>query len=221
MLSIDRMICVVFPYKFNIISNRKVVFGIIFSIIVFQLILNSSNLLFNISIVPVWNPLTNLTQNVKLCTATSLIVSIRDISDELLRSVIPFCIQFISSLVMIYSLIKKRRDLFRDINLEREHKFAITVLCLNMFFFITQIPVFASTIYLFLAGANKSILITTRQAIVAYYIYLITVLGASFNLLLVFFINMAINRIYRNEFGYLLGFTFQSLFKINKTAPSS
>ena len=89
-----------------------------------------------------------------------------------------------------------------------------------MFFFITQIPVFASTIYLFLAGTNKSILITTRQAIVAYYIYLITVLGASFNLLLVFFINMAANRIYRNEFGYLLGSTFQSLFKINKTSPS-
>jgi hypothetical protein len=125
-----------------------------------------------------------------------------------------------ASLVMIYTLIKKRRDLFRDINIEREVKFAITVLCLNMFFFITQIPVFASTIYLFLAGTNKSILITTRQAIVAYYIYLITVLGASFNLLLVFFINLASNRIYRNEFGYLLGLTFQSLFKINKTTPS-
>jgi hypothetical protein len=199
------MICVVFPFKFNTISNRKVVFGIVFSIIVFQLILNSSNLLFNISIVPVWNPLTNLTQNVKLCTATSLIVSIRDISDELLRSVIPFCIQFMASLVLIYSLVKKRRAANENATFENEKKFAITVLCLNMFFFITQIPVFASTIYLLLAGTNKSILITTRQAIVAYYIYLITVLGASFNLLLVFFINLAANRIYRNEFRYLLG----------------
>ena len=207
------MICVVFPFKFKTISNRKFVFGIIVSIIVFQLILNSSNLLFNINIVPVWNPLTNLTQNVKLCTATSLIVSIRDISDELLRSVIPFCIQFFSSLVLIYSLVKKRRAANEKATFEREKKFAITVLCLNMFFFITQIPVFASTIYLFLAGTNKSILITTRQAIVAYYIYLITVLGASFNLLLVFFINMAANRIYRNEFGYLLGSIFR--FKLN------
>jgi hypothetical protein len=214
MLSVDRMICVVFPFKFNTISNRKFVFGIIFGIIVFQLILNSTNLLFNISIVPVWNPLTNLTQNVKLCTATSLIVSIRDISDELLRSVIPFCIQFMSSSILAFTLVKKRRAVNENATFKREKKFAITVLCLNMFFFITQIPVFASTIYLFLAGANKSILITTRQAIVAYFIYLITVLGASFNLLLVFFINLAANRIYRNEFCNLLGSIYR--LKFNK-----
>ena len=110
-----------------------------------------------------------------------------------------------ASSILGYTLVKKRRAANENANFKREKKFAITVLCLNMFFFITQIPVFASTIYLFLAGTNKSILITTRQAIVAYYIYLITVLDASFNLLLVFFINLASNRIYRNEFGYLIG----------------
>ena len=204
MISIDRLICVVNPLKFKLISSKKFVFGIVFSLIIFQLTLNALNLFFGIKDDIVFNPFLNQTQNIRICTATKQLVLVRDLLDELVRSVIPLIIQVSSSIIIIIKLVKSRQRLLRSDTSDRDRTFAVTIVLLNVFFFITQTPGLLATIYLFSTGASKSSIITTRYQAIAYLIFLSTVAFAGLNYILVFFINVASNRIYRNEFVAIL-----------------
>ena len=210
MTSVDRMICVVYPHKHKYISNKATIFGIILSLICLQLILNSANLFFEIKVLNVSNPLNNITKNVRLCTSSSRIVLIRDLMDELTRSVIPIIIQSSSSIIMICSLIKRRKNIKRSSLSEKDRKFAFTVMILNLFFLITQIPELIATFHLWKTGANKSSHIKTKKTMIAYFVYLLTVLFASLNLISVFAINLTFNKIYRKIFLELLQSTIRS-----------
>ena len=204
MVSIDRLICVVYPLKFKLISSKKFVFCVVFSLISFQLILNAPNLFFRIKDDIVFNPFLNQTQNIPICTTLKELVLVRDLLDELVRSVIPLIIQVSSSILIIFKLVKSRQRLLRSDTGDRDRTFAVTIVLLNVFFFITQTPGLMATIYLFSTGASKSSIITTRYQAIAYLIFLSTVAFAGLNYILVFFVNIASNRIYRNEFGAIL-----------------
>ena len=212
MTSVDRMVCVVYPHKHKYISNKATIFGIVLSLICLQLILNSANLFFEIKVLNVSNPLNNITKNVRLCTSSSRIVLIRDLMDELTRSVIPIIIQSSSSIIMICSLIKRRKNIKRSSLSEKDRKFAFTVMILNLFFLITQIPSVIATICLWKTGANKSSHIKTKNSMIAYFLYLFTILFASFNLISVFAINLTFNKMYRKIFLEL----FQAIFDSKK-----
>ncbi len=208
MISIDRLICVVYPLKFNLISSKKCVFCIVFSLIFFQLILNAPNLFFRIKDDILFNPLLNQTQIIPICTTSKELVLVRDLLDELTRSVIPLIIQVSSSIIIIYKLVKSRQRILRSDISDRDRNFAVTIVLLNVFFFITQTPGLVAAIYLFSTGATKSSIITTRYQAIAYLIFLSTVAFAGLNYILVFFINMASNRIYRNELLTILKKSF-------------
>ena len=92
--------------KFKLISSKKFVFGIVFSLIIFQLLLNAPNLFFRIKDDIVFNPFLNQTQNIRICTATKQLVLVRDLLDELVRSVIPLIIQVSSSIIIIINVRK-------------------------------------------------------------------------------------------------------------------
>ena len=202
MISIDRMMCVVYPYKYKYISNKKTIFGIICGLMLLHLLLNSPKLLFKIEVLNIWNPFINRTQIIRLCTSSKPILMIRDTIDVLTRSVIPFIIQGISSIVMLYSLFKRHSNIPALSELDR--KFAFVVLVLNIFFFVTQTPEMIATIYLWQAGVTLSPIITEKEAMIANFVYALTVLIAGLNPILVFFINLAFNQIFRDIFTKLI-----------------
>ena len=140
MVSIDRLICVAFPHKFKIFSNRKFALRIVLGLILLQLTLNSPNLFFRLRDDNVWNPLLNQTQTIRLCTASKDLVMVRDFLDQLVRSVIPLIIQISSSAIIIFKLIKSRRNVIRFKLNERDRRFNFTIILLNLFFFLTQTP---------------------------------------------------------------------------------
>ena len=203
-LSIDRLVCVVFPFKYKLISNKKFAFLIIIALILFQLILNLFNLFFRIKDEIFLNPMLNQTQNNRVCTASKELSLARDILDELVRSVIPILLQVSSSVIIICRLSKRRNNVMRLEIKERDRRFAITIVLLNAFFFITETPVLMSTIYLLLTDTTQSSFITTREQAIGFAVYKGTVALAALNLILPFFINMASNRIYRKVFNDFL-----------------
>lgn len=219
MTSFDRMVCVVYPYKHKYISSKKTILGIVVGLICLQLILNSTNLLLEIQVVNVSNTLVNVTKSVRLCTSSSRIIFIRDLMDELTRSVIPIIIQSSSSIVMICSLIKRRKNVNRSSLSEKDRKFAFTVMMLNLFFLITQLPSLIATAYLWQTGVHKSSHIKTKESMIAYHIYLFTIFLASLNLISVLLINLAFNKMYRKIFKEL----FRSVFgcSLNRKSQSS
>ena len=203
MMSIDRLICVVFPDRFNLISNKKFVFKTVIALTILQLTLNAPNLFFGIKNETVLNSLLNRTQTIRLCTAAANLVLVRDVLDELVRSVVPLIIQVSSSVIIIYKLTKSRNNVARSSSKE-DRRFAITIVLLNVFFFLTQTPELLATVYLFSTGATKSSIITTRSQAAAFLIYLSLVAFAGLEYILVFFINIASNRIYRGVFFKIL-----------------
>jgi hypothetical protein len=140
-VSIDRLVCVVFPFKYKLISNKKFVYLIIIALIFFQLTLNLFNLFFRLKDETFWNPILNQTLSIRICTASKEMSLARDILDELVRSIIPIFIQVSSSVIIIYKLSKSRFHVMRSKVKERDRRFALTIVLLNLFFFIKESPV--------------------------------------------------------------------------------
>ena len=92
MVSIDRFICVVFPFKYKVISNKKFASRMIMALIIFQLSLNAPNLFFRIKTTFVMNPIQNHTQILQVCTGSKELSLVRDLLDELVRSIVPLII---------------------------------------------------------------------------------------------------------------------------------
>lgn len=217
MISIDRMICVVFPLKYKLIASKQNIIRIVASLILLQLMINSPNLFYVITYETEWNPLINKTQLVRLCTTTSSSLSFaRDLLDEIVRSVVRLILQVSCSVAIIYALKRSRSHSDHSVTKlkDRDRRFAITICVLDLFFFATQVPELISTIYLFATGASKSSIVTTEKQSTAYYIYGVTITIASFNFILVFFVNFITNRIYRRESIDL----FKNMFKCQKKA---
>jgi hypothetical protein len=215
MISIDRMICVVFPLKYKLIASKQNVIRIVTTLIFLQLIINSPNLFYVITYEAEWNPLINQTQLVRLCTTTSSSLSFaRDLLDEVVRSVVPLIVQVSSSMTIIYTLKRSRNhsNPSQTKLKDRDRRFAVTICVLDLFFCVTQVPELISTIYLFATGASKSSIVTNEKQAIAFYFYKTTMGIASFNYILVFFVNFITNRIYRRESIDL----FNDMFKFKK-----
>lgn len=139
-----------------------------------------------------WNPLINQTQLVPTCSTTSSKLSLtRDILGELLRSIVSLILQVSSSVA--YS--RKHSNRFYDRTKRKRSSFCYNHLCSKCFLFCDT----NTLAFVFYTGATKSSISTTEKQAVAFLIYKGTTGLAGFNYILVFFVNLISNRIYRVE----------------------
>ena len=204
MVSFDRMLTVSYPTRFQFIKNKYILLGIFAGIATCQSILSASNLFLNIDTLATFNNVTNQTHKLKSCTASKSIILARDLIDELTRSILPIFLQFGASVKIIRTLWASHRTFnVSNTTAMRDRKFAITILTLNVSYFITQTPPLIASLYLNQIGYSQTQEITSKKVALAYFVYLNTVLFAAVYLFALFCLNCILNAEFRKELGLI------------------
>ena len=200
-MTIDRYLCVQFNNKLKFIFDDPKKLSLIF-VGLFAIIcgINIPNLFFRVSL----DDQSNLT-----CSSTPLINKIRNMMISIFRIILPMIFQVVFSTLLIYKLFKVRRRVNSNQSMEKEYKFARTILWLNLMFIITETPYLLTTFYFSFLGvipqyplnvnASHSIAIMT----VAFYV---TTLFSLYLFGSLFFVNLFTNKLFQTEIKLI--FTF-------------
>ena len=192
--SLDRTLCIINPLKFRFIKNKKNLSILVLALTVIICLLDSPNFFYSVKLNQV-----NASLVIKRCTAPSEIVLIRDLLAQLMRTIFPVVLEFILNSILIYKLIKSRRNANVQRSLHRDYKFAFTIVILNLMFLITHLPLLVVVVYLNVLNNQNIILYNTNNLIVANFLLTITTLFASYMTLSVFFVNLICNRFFKME----------------------
>ena len=200
-LTIDRYLCVAYNNKLKYIFNNRKRLSLIFVGIFFILgAINVPNLFFRISL--------DEKSNVK-CDSTPLINQIRNMIISLFRIILPIIFQIVFSVLLIYKLFKVRSNVNRNQSMEKEYKFARTILWLNLMFIITEIPFLFITLYFSLLGmipkfpldANAS-----HSLAIATLVYYVATLFSLYLFGSIFFVNLFTNTLFKREIKTIFRF---------------
>ena len=212
MVSVDRTICISYPNKFNFIKDKKIITWIVLALFLLMCGLNVPNLYFSIGTQTIF--ISNETSNQTICGATYEIVLVKYTIIILMRVVLPIVLTVLSNVILIYKLFKSRKNLNITKSLNKDYQFAFTIIMLNFFFIITELPFVLGTMYMFVSNnedLNYTIsLIYFEQAKL---VFISTFMFSTYMLGSIFFVNLIFNKIIQKEIKHI--------FFRNKTNPSS
>ena len=204
MLSLDRTISITYPNRFTWHKNRSLLIKIVLGILLVISVINVPNLMFEVVEVQTTTS-ENVTVITKSCTCKEPIIGvIRDSIAQLMRTVIPLVLEFGLSSVLIYKLIRTRSNLSVQRSLYRDYKFSLTILMLNLMFFITHFPLFISLVYLNAMNYYHPSRTTTKSFVLASFLNILATVFATWMYATVFFVNLAFNKHFKNEFLVVL-----------------
>ena len=206
MISFDRMITISYPYRFKRIRKRDMLSKFVLGLLLAITLVNTPNLLFSVVITEtrVFNATTNQSKVVnvaKACTCkfSSTMSVVRDLIAQLMRSALPIVLECVLNTLLIYKLIISRKNLTMQRSLHKDYKFAFTIVMLNAFFFITQIPLLISLVYLNVLNYQQPSAVPSKNLILAYFLYIVAAVFASCMYSTVFFVNIFFNKHFRAE----------------------
>ena len=193
----DRMMCVTFPNRFKFIYERKFLCSSASILFIFVSLINTPNFFFKI--ITITSSVDNSTQ-IFCTTSIKNLVLVRDSISQLMRTVLPFILELILNVILIYKLIQSRKRAHLIGTLKREYKFAFTIVILNFTFILTSLPLLISIVYLNLLNYQFKSQTSSETLFIANFFYSIAILFASFMPITTFFVNIACNRLFRREF---------------------
>ena len=191
-LTYDRMLCTTITYHIHFMYDNQKVKHLLLVMFVIICVLNLPNFFFHIeanTCTPNWNFITVL----------------RDSVSMLNRIIVPQTLQTVFNVILIVRLFKKREEIDRP--LEKERRFAFTVVISNIVFIVGEMPFLIATVFINMYGYNTTYITTTSiQAAVASFAFLcatafLALVGYSSSL----FVNIFTNKTYRNEVKKILG----------------
>ena len=197
MISLDRMLCITYRNKFLYLKGKRNICLIIFAMLLVIVILNSPNLFLRVvtrTDNSTWNQ-TGVSIS-SICSSDDGIILIRDILGQLVRTVIPVILEFVLNGVLIFKLIKYRRNISVPRSLNRDYKFAFIIVILNLTFFITQFPLIVCVAY---ASFLNFVNVSAKHLMIVVFVKKVTVLFAAFMFYSIFFVNIIFNKIYKIE----------------------
>jgi hypothetical protein len=211
MITFDRILSVNFSNRFKQLRKRKFILMIILLIFVALAFINGINFFYYLKEVNVVNTaqtrlntsIANASEELAetVCTSDATVVFIRDMVIILFRTVVPFIITFVLNLLLIRCLMSSKRKLKKTAaNLHRERQFAFTIIALNVFFFLTQLPLGASLILL---NIEQHAAISTNAMLINFAFYVSVYVGLLFNTFS-FLVYLCFNKIFRKEFFLML-----------------
>lgn len=193
MLTFDRMLCVSYLNRFRFIQNKRILSLIVLIMFLIIAVLNISNLFYTFE--------TNADINMNICKATALIALIRDTIGVSMRIIIPLILEVVMNTILIYKLIKAKKQVHITRPINKEYKFAFTVIVLNIIFIITVLPVAINTVLINKYGYNQTFISTTsNESAIATFSYLCSIMFSSFMYVSLLFVNLIFNRKFRQEF---------------------
>ncbi len=203
-ISIDRFIAISYPNKFSF--RKKTTFQILVCIIIltFNCIYYIPLLFSFVKISKQFNNKTNQTIISQRCSNN---VYSKDWFNTFNTTIIPFSIMFIFTLLTLINLFKSRKIASNCKTKQKDIKFAITTISLNVIFLFLNLPYSTYSIINFYI--SDSIDKELEKLI-----YSIVYVPYYFNLITIFFINVTVNKMFQDEFKRIF-------FKINKKEITS
>jgi hypothetical protein len=222
MCSFDRMICITYPKRFNFLKNKTILSLIALGIFAFLLVLNVENVFFDLidhnqtSLMSLYNI------QIRLCSSPyKTLVIVRDFIAQFMRTILPVILEFCLNLILIYKLLKSRRNLNVRRTMQRDYKFAFIIVILNIVFLVTHVPLLVCVILLnSLNYSSPNGSISNNQIILN---FLVTISGllAGYMFTSLFFINLAFNRLFKREFYKCVGDLIDALRRVKSLFGNS
>ena len=215
MVTFDRMLCVSKMKREKYATNKRQLMLILACICMVLSGLNAPNLFFSLKTQATLNLMTNITHVETACTSSKSLILIRDMVSTIMRIFLPLMLQASINAVLIYKLFTIRNQVKSSrmtFTMKRDHKFAFTIIVLNVIAIITEFPVIVYLAYINVYGYSQSLIVTTsNQSAIASFAYLCTMALSSFTYVALFFVNMATNKLFRRECSKLILCVGQSI----------
>ena len=201
-VTLDRMLCVTSPSRFKIIRSKRRLSFIVLGLLAAICGINSPNFLFSLQTKAIYGPGTNQTSFVTECTASKQVTLIRDILSTVMRVIVPIMLRSGMNAVLVYKFVKARHSMsLPHALLSKEFKFAFTVIVMNVIYFVVELPVVFSVIFVNLYGYNETHISTTsNESAIASFVYVCSFVVSSLVYVSLFFVNLITNKLFREEF---------------------
>jgi hypothetical protein len=194
-VSVDRFLNISFPNRFLFTKKAKFQFFMCLFVLGFNLVYYIPNLFFHIKVNVKWNNSTNQSKTTLKCTNPGVPI---EWMNMLLTSILPFIFMFFFTSLTVFLLFKSRNRISTNnsnqVIRQKDKIFAKTSITLNLIFFLINLPVRILSITKFyhqnlFNNDNLYQLISSLSYLIAYT-----------NSATVFFTNISVNSIFRNEF---------------------
>lgn len=204
LLTIDRFLDVYFMGKFKRIKKTPYILLLILVSFIVFLIISIENLLYNLK--ETRSPSSNTT--IKTCSASKEIASAADIISSILRTYLPISVMIIFNVLIIIRLREGKFKMKTKSN--KDSKFTFIVMCLNGCFLLFNLPISIAyiirNVYLnYFNSPNSFFLIYIN-----FYFDMFYVLATAYYMSN-FFLNFALNKIFRQEIWIILGMNFKQI----------
>ena len=188
MVTLDRMLCIGYTKRFKFIENKRNLAFIVLGLFAILCFINIPNL---------FNQVKTQTGTMsKDCKSSRVISVLRDGITILSRFLLPITLQVIIS-GMLFK-VRNRAKVSRSLN--KEYKFAFTIIILNLVLIITEFPLIVSLIFVNIYGYNQTFISNTSiESAIASFAYICSYVFAAFIYVSLFFVNFLTNKIYRRE----------------------
>jgi hypothetical protein len=206
-ISLDRWLSIVLPSKFLIRKRKSFQLLTIFSIIIFNFVLYCQLFFSNIQNINTFDNTTNITINRSVCIPTG--GDLINWIDLFNSTLVPFFLMIVFTILILKSIFESRKRLKinhlksapnssakkTNKNQNRDAKFAITSITLNVMFLITNVPIAFYSIYDFYVTVEPNLDIL---------LYICTLLLCYINFGSIFFINYYANSMFKEELMSLI-----------------
>ena len=186
MMSLDRMVSVLWPASHLLIKKR--LFTRVAAIIVFICLLG-------INMANFWT--SSFIRTKSQCQTEYSSNDAHDLISIVMQTILPIMLMIVANSVLIVSLFKQKRNLNLDRSLRREISFSVSVLAQNLLFIVFMVPEAVAVIYQYYsdyAGTTSIRLL----AIISLTITCANVLS-TYTICSSFLVNLAFNKIFREE----------------------
>jgi hypothetical protein len=195
-ISLDRLISIKFPTRFGFRKKRSFQMGLCFILTAKDFLLYSQAFFSGVITYTFDNSTRNQTE--KFCQPKSVDFRVLSWIDLFNMSIIPFLLMLACSALMIAYLIETRRNISTS-NVtnpserkKRDRKFALNAIGINLIFICTNLPLAV----MFLFSNYFEFELELSKA----YLYRVLLLLAYVNFSSTFYVNVAVNSIFREEF---------------------
>ena len=132
MVSLDRMIFIIFPNRFLFIRNKKILATIMVIMFLLLFAINSPN--FYLYVSNTYTNISNVSTVSYTCGPPKNIEVLVDTIRIFTRALIPFVLIIVINSFLIYKLIKTKNRFKNNMASKREYKFAYSISALSVFF---------------------------------------------------------------------------------------
>ena len=195
MVSLDRMLFIIFPNRFLLLRKKKILTMIISVIFILLFAINSPNFYLYVSKTYSYTNASNI--STVTCGPPKNLEVLVDMIRILTRALIPFVLIIVINSFLIYKLIKTKSRFRHNVASKREYKFAYSISALSVFFIVSLTPFVLTLLLLtFMSQANLK---NTKAYLVTTLCYGISVGLTTYNYCFVFLINLRFNSLFRDE----------------------